>query len=124
MGIEPADAIAVPELDEWLQQRLVVQDLIKLHLHKAKERMKRQADKKRTERSFVVGDMVFLKLQPYIQSSVAPRANQKLSFKFFGPFKIIERVGPVAYKLSLPISSAVHPVFHVSQLKKAVSSNV
>jgi hypothetical protein len=82
--------------------------------------MKRQADKNRTEREFAVDELVYLKLQSYIQSSVARCANHKLAFKFFGPFKIIGKVGAVAYKLLLPPSSAIHPVFHVSQLKKAV----
>ena len=51
-----------------------------------------------------------------MQSSLARRANQKLSFRFFGPYKIIARIGHAAYKLDLPESSSVHPVFHVSQL--------
>ena len=55
-----------------------------------------------------------------MQSSLADRANQKLAFKFFGPFRIIKRIGSVAYCLELPASSSIHPVFHVSQLKKAV----
>jgi hypothetical protein len=101
-----------------------MQDLIKQHLAHAQEHMKKQADKHRTEREFQVGDVVYLKLQPCIQSSVARRANQKLAFRFFGPFKIIEKIGVVAYKLSLPKSSTIHHVFHVSQLKKAVPSNV
>jgi hypothetical protein len=83
-------------------------------------RMKQQADKKRSERIFSVGDMVFLKLQPYIQTSVARRANHKLSFKFYGPYRICKRIGEVAYELELPPSSRVHPVFHVSQLKPCI----
>ena len=86
-------------------------DLIKQHLHCAKQRMKRQADENRSEREFQLDDWVFLKLQPYVQSSLADRSNQKLAFKYFGPFHIIERIGSVAYKLELPASSSIHPVF-------------
>lgn len=86
------------------------------------QRMKVQADKHRTKREFKVGTEVFLKLQPYIQSSVVRRANHKLAFKFFGPFKVLARVGKVAYRLDIPPSSRVHPVFHVSQLKQCIGS--
>ena len=79
--------------------------------------MKRQADKGRSERVFSMGDMVFLKLQPYVQSSLVCRANNKLSFRFLGPFKILEKLGSVAYRLELPPPSSIHLVFHVSQLK-------
>lgn len=60
--------------------------LLKQHLERYRQRMKDQADKKRSERSFAVGDWVFVKLQPYVQVSVAARANHKLSFRFFGLF--------------------------------------
>ncbi|XP_047060867.1 uncharacterized protein LOC124667648 [Lolium rigidum] len=86
--------------------------------------MKHHADKKRTERTFSVGDRVFLKLQPYVQSSVAPRAHHKLLFKYYGPYEVVERVGEVAYRLALPESSRIHPVIHVSQLKKAIGPDV
>ena len=119
-GISVFDDVVVPELSSWLQNRHAIGELIKQHLARAKLRMKRQADKHRSERSFQVGDMVFVKLQPYVQTSLAPRANQKLSFKFYGPFEVLARIGTVAYKLQLPSTSSVHPVFHVSQLKAAI----
>jgi hypothetical protein len=83
-------------------------------------RDKHQADKNRTERTFELGDFVYLKLQPYVQTSVTTRACHKLSFRYFGPYQIIAKVGKVAYKLLLPNSTTMHPVFHVSQLKNAI----
>jgi hypothetical protein len=118
-GITAASACVNPDLSSWLNERAVMQSLVKQHLARAQDRMKRQADKGRSERSFQVGDSVYLKLQPYVQSSLAPRSNQKLAFKFFGPFTVLQKVGVVAYKLDLPAESAIHPVFHVSQLKQA-----
>jgi hypothetical protein len=64
-----------------------------------------------------LGDMVYLKLQPYVQTSVAARASHKLSYKYFGPFEILQKIGQVAYKLKLLESATVHHVFHVLQLR-------
>ena len=79
--------------------------------------MKQIADKNRQDRHFQVGDLVLVKLQLYRQSTVAHRVNTKLSKRFFGPFPVIAKVGPIAYTLQLPTTSRIHPTFHVSQLK-------
>jgi hypothetical protein len=119
-GVESSAVCPIPSLQEWIEEKKVMMDLVKQHLARAQLRMKVQADKKRSERSFQIGDMVYVRLQPYVQSSLAHRANQKLAFHFFGPFKVLSIVGPVAYKLELSVSSTIYPVFHVSQLKRAV----
>jgi hypothetical protein len=65
-----------------------------------------------------VGDSVHLRLQTFRQMSIAVRRNLKLSPRFYGPYRILERIGAVSYKLNLPPLSKIHPVFHVSLLKK------
>ena len=90
----------------------------------AQERMKWFADKRRVDRSFEVGDWVYLRLQPYKQASVQSRQFGKLAPRFYGPFQILQKVGQVAYKLDLPEGSQIHPVFHVSNLKAKLGAHV
>uniref|UniRef100_A0ACD5UHV7 Uncharacterized protein n=1 Tax=Avena sativa TaxID=4498 RepID=A0ACD5UHV7_AVESA len=68
--------------------------------------------------------MVFLKLQPYIQASIAPRANHKLLFKYYGPFRVVAKVRETTYKLDLPAGSTIHLVFHVSLLRKMLTDGM
>lgn len=62
--------------------------------------------------------MVHLKLHPHGQSPVAYQSNHEFSFRYFGPFKILQRIESVSYKLDLPADAKIHPAIHVSQLKK------
>lgn len=112
----------VAVVDQCLRDREDMLLMLKFHLSRAQHRMKQFADQHRTYRSFELGDYVYVKLQPYRQRYVVVRSNQKLSPKYFGPYKIVNKCGSVAYKLELPTGSQVHPVFHVSQLKEAVGN--
>ena len=107
-------------LEEQLLERDATLDELQYYLSRAQNLMKQQEDKKRRDVHFQVGEMVYLKLQPYRQKSLARKLNEKLSPRFYGPFEIIKKVGEVAYKLLLPEGTRIHPVFHISQLKKAV----
>jgi hypothetical protein len=84
--------------------------------------MKCQADQHRRDVSFDIGDYVYLKLQPYRQTSVAFRSSMKLALRFFGPYQVIAKVGSVSYRLALPSDSQIHNVFHVSLLRKYLGS--
>jgi hypothetical protein len=79
--------------------------------------MKVQADRKRKDCIFSPGDLVLLRLQPYRQQTVQRRISPKLAKRYFGPFKVLRRIGAVAYELELPPSSRIHPVIHVPQLR-------
>ena len=85
--------------------------------------MKQQADACRSDRSFAIGDLVYVQLQPYRQSSMSSRSNQNLSPLYYGPYYVEDKIGNVACKLRLPTEASVHPVFHVSQLKKSIPAN-
>lgn len=93
--------------------------LAKIHskLLKTQAQMKHYADLKRRPCTFKVGNFVYVKLRPYRQLSLTGHSHNKLSPRFYGPFTIIDQCGPVAFKLDLPDSSKIHPVFHSSLLK-------
>jgi len=113
----PTPDLPQSSASEFLLTRETQLAILKDHLATAQNRMKLQADRHRSDRQFCVGEKVLLKLQPYVQQSVVSRPYPKLSFKFFGPFEVLEKIGSAAYRLALPDHSLLHPVFHVSQLK-------
>ncbi|KAL0536597.1 hypothetical protein IC582_025549 [Cucumis melo] len=116
--------------DEVGEQRLMGPELvqstneaiqkIRSRMHTAQSRQKSYADVRRKDLEFEIGDKVFLKVAP-MKGVVRFERRGKLSPRFVGPFEILERIGPVAYRLALPPSlSTVHDVFHVSMLRKYV----
>ncbi|KAG7588696.1 Zinc finger CCHC-type [Arabidopsis suecica] len=96
---------------------------LKIKLKEAQNRQKSYADKRRKELEFQVGDLVYLKAVTY-KGKGRFTTRKKLSPRYVGPYKVIERVGAVAYKLQLPPKlDAFHKVFHVSQLRKCLSEH-
>jgi hypothetical protein len=93
-----------------------VREILKI----AQSRQKSYADPKRRDVLFEVGDHVYLKVSP-LRCTKRFHVRGKLSPRYVGPYPIVKRVGKVAYKLELPPElTGVHPVFHVSQLRKCV----
>ncbi|GJZ07149.1 putative reverse transcriptase domain-containing protein [Tanacetum coccineum] len=91
---------------------------IKQRMQAARDRQKSYVDLKRKPMEFQVGDKVMLKVSPW-KGVICFGKRGKLNPRYVGPFKVLEKVGEVAYKLELPEElSRVHNTFHVSNLKK------
>lgn len=87
------------EVRGLLQRRQLANQIIKENMIKSHKRISRYANKRRKEREFAVGDMVYLKIQPYRHTSLSLHKSLMLHPKYYGPFRVI---GKVAYKLLLP----------------------
>ncbi|GKC56993.1 putative reverse transcriptase domain-containing protein, partial [Tanacetum coccineum] len=94
---------------------------IKQRIQAARDRQKSYADVRRKPLEFQVGNQVMLKVLPW-KGVIRFGKRGKLNPRYIGPFKVLAKVGPVAYRLELPhLLSRVHSTFHVSNLKKCLS---
>ncbi|GKE56004.1 putative reverse transcriptase domain-containing protein [Tanacetum coccineum] len=108
-----------PELIRKTTEKIIQ---IKNRLLTARSRQKSYADVRRKPMEFDVGDMVMLKVSPW-KGVISFGKRGKLSPRYVGPFKIIKRIGPVAYRLELPEKlPGIHNTFHVSNLKKCLAN--
>jgi hypothetical protein len=107
-----------PELVYETSEKIVQ---IRQRLAAARDRQKSYADRRRKPLEFQVGDKVLLKVSPW-KGVIRFGKRGKLNPRYVGPFAILDRIGPVAYRLDLPAElGSVHNVFHVSNLKKCLA---
>nr|GEX35803.1 putative reverse transcriptase domain-containing protein [Tanacetum cinerariifolium] len=107
-----------PELIQETTEKIV---LIKQRMQGAQDRPKNHVDRKRKPMEFEIGDRVMLEVSPW-KGVVRFAKRGKLNPRYVGPFKVLAKMGKVAYKLELPQEfSRVHHTFHVSNLKKCYS---
>ncbi|GKD48779.1 putative reverse transcriptase domain-containing protein [Tanacetum coccineum] len=109
---------------ELVQETIENISQIKDRLKAVRDRQKSYPDKRRKPLEFSVGDNVLLKVSPW-KGVVCFGKKGKLAPRFVRPFEIIEKVGPVAYRLDLPEEfNSVHDTFHVSNLKKCLADPI
>nr|GFA93800.1 retrotransposon protein, putative, Ty3-gypsy subclass [Tanacetum cinerariifolium] len=110
-----------PKTDELIRETTEKIIQIKNRLVTARSCQKSYADVKRKPMEFKVGDKVMLKVSPW-KGVIRFGKRGKLSPRYIGPFEIIKRIGPVAYKFELPEKlHGIHNTFHVSNLKKCLA---
>ncbi|XP_070012125.1 uncharacterized protein [Nicotiana sylvestris] len=108
---------------DLVQEAMDKVQLIRQRFLTAQSRQKSYADKIRRDLVFTIGDKVFLRVSP-MKGVMQFGKRGKLSPRFIGPYEILDRVGAVAYRLALPPKlSFIHPVFHVSMLRKCISDS-
>ncbi|KAI3499635.1 hypothetical protein L1887_35439 [Cichorium endivia] len=117
-GQVPNSTLTGPEIIRETTEKIVQ---LRERLKASRDRQKSYADKRRKPLEFQVGDRVLLKVSAW-KGMIRFGKHGKLNPRYIGPFEILARIGPVAYKLQLPQElSNVHPTFHVSNLKKCLS---
>nr|GEX89495.1 ribonuclease H domain-containing protein [Tanacetum cinerariifolium] len=110
-------AYLVRQNDIMFAYKLARDAISSQNLLNVKNIMEVKAHRNRRGVEFSVGDKALVKLQLYRQITLGKRLSNNLAKRFYGPYETVEQIGKVAYRLALPSTSAIHPIFHVSILK-------
>ena len=104
-----------PKAKDWIEESQEILKVLKDNLQVAQNQQKQYASQHRVERHFQVNDLVYLRLQPYKQTTIKGKGSKKLKPRFYGPNKVTRKVGKVAYELEIPMGSKfiMYFMFHV-----------
>jgi len=111
---------SAPAVDDVLRTISSTIQLAKYNLHNAQHRQSVDANKRRRDENFLVGEKVYVSTKNF---SNLPHTSRKLIQKYVGPYPIIAKIGESAYKLLLPSSIKMHDVFNVSLLKRNIPTD-
>jgi len=92
-------------------------------LQESQQRQKKYADKGRRDEVFKVGDLVMLSTKNINVDTQRNRPSRKFQPRYIRPYEVVEVISPVNYQLKLPFTVRIHPVFHVSLLKRYVENS-
>jgi hypothetical protein len=114
----------VVALEQQLQERDMFLTEIHDRLIQAQGHMKEQYDGCHCDIQFVVGDWVWLRLNQCAAVTVCDSPTPKLAPKFFGPYEVTARIGPISYRLHLPAKARIHDVLYVVFLKRYMGTQL
>jgi len=108
----------VPSSDNFIEEQGEILRVVTENIKQAQEYQENYANKRRRDDKYEIGDMVLLSTNNIVLGSQKQRPSKKLQPRYIGPYQVIATIGQVSYKLSLPHHLKIHPVFHISQLKR------
>ncbi|KAJ9512165.1 hypothetical protein QJQ45_012680 [Haematococcus lacustris] len=117
----PSTLVPSPAADAFVTTMRSNIDIAKAALQRAVDKQKQQADKHRRHLEFNVGDKVLLSTATI--NLKTPSNSAKLQPRYVGPFKVLTKISPVAYKLDLPTTMRITPTFHISKLRPYLTTS-
>ena len=116
--------IRAQKFKHWVQESQEILNLLKDNLQVTQNQQTKYVDKHREERTFHVNDLVYLRMHTYKQTYLKSNATEKIKPRYYGPYKVVQKIGEVPYELELPERSEIHNVFHFYYLNKYIGQKI